>query len=102
MVIMKPRFAGFQDVQYDSDMEYDSFGPSLWEYVSAEGGSWISAYSVHVLLILSREVLCAGWGDVKLRKGDFFYGGCCFRMDVDPAKTLLWVYKLQVSKRKDW
>lgn len=93
---------GFQGVQYSSDMEFDSFGLSLWEYVCAEGGSWISACLVRILLIVSREALYARWGDVKLREGDFFYCGCWFRVDVDPAKILLWVYKLWPYKRKSW
>lgn len=55
-------------MQCSSEEESESVGLSLWEYVCAEGGRWISHCSEHVLLISNREVLCARWGDAKLSK----------------------------------
>lgn len=62
-VITELRLTEFQGIQCSSEEESESLGLSLWEYSCAEGERWISPCSEHTLLILSRQFLCARWGE---------------------------------------
>lgn len=46
--------------------------------------------------------MCQAGGCEAKGKGYFFYCGYCFCVEVDPAEILQCVYKLWVSKRKNW